>query len=188
MSTPALVLLDFQVDFLDPAGRLPIDPAAAEALIRNTQRLIARQTAAGGPLVVVANAFGRRDAIGNWFRRGAAVEGSPGARLDARLQVPAGAVHFAKSRSSAFTQPDLEPFLRARGVTALCLCGVFAEGCVRATAIDALKRGFEVHVPADLVASNAAWKTRWALRSMRRQGAHIDPAIGPPSPAERDGG
>jgi nicotinamidase-related amidase len=51
--------------------------------------------------------------------------------------------------------------------------GVFAEGCVRSTVVEAVKRGYTVHVIANAVASNAAWKKRFALWAMKRAGADI---------------
>jgi len=53
--------------------------------------------------------------------------------------------------------------------------GVFAEGCVRSTVLDALKRGFGVVVSDRGVATNAAWKKRFALWAMSRAGAAVVP-------------
>jgi nicotinamidase-related amidase len=58
-----------------------------------------------------------------------------------------------------------------RGVEKLYVSGVFAEGCVRSTLVDAIERGYVVNVIADAVASNASWKRRVAPWSMRRSGA-----------------
>jgi len=80
---------------------------------------------------------------------------------------------IAKSRPSAFSNPDLDSLLRARGVQVLYVLGVFAEGCVRATVLDAVQRGYTVRVLEEAVASNAGWKKRFALWAMKRGGADI---------------
>lgn len=64
--------------------------------------------------------------------------------------------------------------------------GVFAEGCVRASVVEAVKLGYTVNVIADAVATNATWKKAFALWAMARAGATILPSIDSPSgPAER---
>lgn len=65
--------------------------------------------------------------------------------------------------------------MRAENITDLYVMGVFAEGCVRATVIDARHRGYAVHVLANAVASNASWKKRFGLWAMNRAGAVIVP-------------
>jgi nicotinamidase-related amidase len=69
------------------------------------------------------------------------------------------------------------PFLRTNGVKDLYVLGVFAEGCVRSTAVDAVKRGYTVHVVADAVAGNAAWKKAFALWAMTTPSASYRAAV-----------
>ena len=66
---------------------------------------------------------------------------------------------------------------RSHGIQDIYVLGVFAEGCVRSTAVDAVKHGYTVHVIADAVASNAAWKKAFALWAMARAGAQILPSV-----------
>ena len=74
----------------------------------------------------------------------------------------------------ALTQVNAFPScLRAHGVQDVYVLGVFAEGCVRSTVVDVVKRGYTVHAIADAVASNAAWKKAFALWAMDRAEAEI---------------
>lgn len=81
---------------------------------------------------------------------------------------------------SAFeaTNEDLEWWLRRQGVDTLTLCGLTTEYCVRATALDALRAGFEVQVVTDAVApvEQHAGDGQAALDAMDAAGVRLLPA------------
>jgi nicotinamidase-related amidase len=179
MSKTAVLLMDLQKDFLDhDHGRMPVDRTGAAAVVSVANAVLSGVALPGAQVVRVLNQFPRSQRIGNWVRRGAALAGSEGAGPDPRLVEAAAAKVITKSRPSAFSNPELEPFLRSQGVDELVVIGVFAEGCVRSTVRDALRRGWRVTVVEGAVASDAAWKKRFALWSMRRAGARIVPDMG----------
>ncbi|WP_206047096.1 cysteine hydrolase family protein, partial [Noviherbaspirillum denitrificans] len=93
--------------------------------------------------------------------------------LDARIRNDGSFRIFAKASASAFSNPELDRYLHMEKISDLYVMGVFAEGCVRSTVLDARRRGFKVHVLADAVASNAPWKKRFGIWSMKRAGANI---------------
>lgn len=178
MPGSAVLLMDLQHDFLGaPGSRLPVDADGAAAVIRAANAILAGEVLAFAVPVVVMNRFPASANVANFFRNGAAVEGSAGVQLDSRVHNAAGRLVVYKSQSSAFTNPELDAYLRAQGVRELYVLGVFAEGCVRATVRDALRRGYKVNVIADAVASNASWKKWLALRAMRRAGANVLPGV-----------
>ena len=98
----ALLVLDLQVDFVDPAGRLPISRDQISPVLAAANRAIA---AANGHLAVayIGNEYGFWDIPGNWFRRGAAMKSSFGSALDPLVTRIAGAPYFAKHRGDAFS-------------------------------------------------------------------------------------
>jgi nicotinamidase-related amidase len=169
----AVLLIDLQTDFLDPRGRMPVDWHDAEAVIDAANAILSGQVLRGVLPIAIVNEFSPSARIANFFRHNAAIAGSEGAKQDARIAQREDMAIFAKQRASAFSNGDLTSFLRARHVAKLYVAGVFAEGCVRATVLGAMKLGFEVFVFADAVASNARWKKWLALWSMRRAGAVI---------------
>lgn len=174
MSRSAVLLLDLQHDFLGAVGgRMPVDPAGAAAVLKTANAILDGAVLPGALRILVVNEFPATQRMANFFRRGAAVAGTLGAALDARLHAVGAARVFSKAQSSAFTNPDLEPYLRAENITALYILGVFAEGCVRATVTDARMRGFAVTVLTDAIATNAPWKLQFALWAMRRAGATL---------------
>ena len=67
----------------------------------------------------------------------------------------------------------MENYLKDHGINELFVMGVFAEGYVGATALDALRHGYKVNVIADAVATNGSWKKQFVLWSMNRSGATL---------------
>jgi nicotinamidase-related amidase len=168
----ALLLIDLQIDFLADDGRLPVGAANAERVISVANRMVALFEERCWPVIVIANQFKKSDVMGNFFRRNAAVEGSAGGEVDPRVMVR-GTRRFSKAKSSAFTNPELSGYLKSAGIDRVVVCGVYAEGCVRATAFDALKTGLDAVVLWDGVASNRQAKYKWALSHMRKRGVQV---------------
>jgi nicotinamidase-related amidase len=165
----ALLLIDLQIDFLSDNGRLPVGAANAERVISVANRMVALFEERGWPIIVIYNQFKKSDVMGNFFRRYAAVEGSEGGKIDPRVLVH-DARYFSKAKSSAFTNPNFSEYLKMNGVDHVVICGVYAEGCVRATAFDALKSNLDTVVLSDGVSSNRKSKYKWALSHLRKRG------------------
>jgi nicotinamidase/pyrazinamidase len=65
---------------------------------------------------------------------------------------------------------SLADWLRQRGVSEVDICGLATDHCVRATALDARREGFDARVLTSLVAGVAPETTRVALQQMRQAG------------------
>lgn len=170
----ALLLIDLQIDFLADDGRLPVGAANAERVIANANRMVALFAEQRLPICVIANQFKRSDALGNFFRRYAAMEGTEGGYIDPRVVVH-DARSFSKAKTSAFTNPDLGAYLKAALIDRVVICGVYTEGCVRATAFDALRAGLETVVISNGVASRRTATYKWALTHMQKRGVRVVP-------------
>jgi len=185
MVKAAVLLMDLQRDFLNrDEGRMPVDGPGAEAVLRVANEVLSEKILDETLPILVLNQFPATARFANFFRNGAAVAGSAGAELDSRLQSSGSEKVITKASPNAFSNPELELYLRTHDVQELYVLGVFAEGCVRSTVIEAIKLGYTVYVIAGGVATNAAWKKRLALWAMKRAGAKILPsllAIAPPS-------
>lgn len=165
---------------------MPVDEQGAQAVIRVANQVLSGRILAGTLPILVKNQFPATARVGNFFRRGAAICGTTGAELDRRLVRSGSELVITKSSPSAFSNPELGRYLFNHGIKDIYVLGVFAEGCVRATAVDAVKHGYTVHVIADAVASNAAYKKAFALWAMARAGAEILPSvISPGRPVKR---
>jgi len=165
----ALLLIDFQEDFLAAAGRMPVDQGQVRPVIEAAQHAVDEAQRNGDLIVKIGNEFRPSDVIGNVFRHHAAMKDSPGAAWDARID-PLGAPYVPKWKSDAFCNPDLTALLQEARVGQLRLAGLFAKACVSATAKGAHKRGFTVQVIGDATACSSNKSRQSALDKLRRQG------------------
>jgi len=67
----------------------------------------------------------------------------------------------------------LGAWLRERGITHLHVCGIATDFCVRATALDGLKEGFDVSVLKSLVAAVDEEAGEKALAEIAEHGGHV---------------
>lgn len=169
----ALLVLDLQVDFVERGGRMPIAADQIEQVLKMSNLAIEASAARQMAIVYIGNEYTRWDIPGNWFRRNAARAGTPGAALDPHLNRIVGAPYFPKRRGDAFSNPDLERFLRAHQIGRVVLCGVYAGDCVTATAHGALGRGISVFILSDAVGAASATARRLALARLSQTGAQI---------------
>lgn len=170
----ALLVLDLQIDFLEPQGRLPIAREEVAPVLAAANRAIAAAAARRTAVVYIGNEFTSWDVLGNLFRHGAAMRGTPGAALDPRLTKLAGAPYFSKDRADAFSNPALGNFLRSHRIASVVVCGVFADACVSATTKAALARGLKVALLADAVGAASDSARRRALVALGRAGAKVE--------------
>ena len=178
MPGSAVLLMDLQTDFLAAEGaKMPVAASDAERILATANKVFSGALLDSALRVVVVNRFPRSARIANFFRHYAALAGTAGAELDPRLRPNGVAKIIAKAAPSAFSNPELDALLKAAAVARIYIFGVFAEGCVRSTALDALRRGYAVTVPVDAIGTNAGWKRAFALWSMRRAGVALVPTL-----------
>ncbi len=165
----ALVVVDVQNDFADPAGNLAV--AGGEAVIPAINRELEMATNAGATVVFTQD--WHPESTPHFAKDGGpwpvhCVAGTWGAELHPELSVPPDAARIHKGVNgedgySGFTvrdavtgdpsPTDLEPRLRAAGIDTVVVVGLATDYCVKATAIDARRLGFEVSVLTDAIAA-----------------------------------
>jgi nicotinamidase/pyrazinamidase len=144
----ALVIVDFQNDFA-PGGALAV--AHGDEIAGHLNDL----TASGRYDLVVATRDWHPPDHGSFAAAGGrwpehCVAGSPGAQLHPSLDAARVDVIVDKGRDpstegySGFDGTNLAELLRERGITHVTVAGLATDYCVRATALDALREGFEV--------------------------------------------
>ena len=166
----ALMLIDFQRDFLRPDGRMPVAAGHVEPVLAAAGRAAAFARRSAIPVVAIGNEFEPGDWLGNLFRRRASIRGSPGALWDERLPLD-GARYLPKAQCDAFSNPQLDATLRSLGVKRIVVAGLFAQACVSATARSALARGFEVSLLADAIAGSSDASRERAIGRLVKKGA-----------------
>jgi nicotinamidase/pyrazinamidase len=165
----ALVVVDLQNDFADPAGGLSV--AGGDAIVPLVNAHV-REAVEEGALVVATQDW-HPGSTPHFEKDGGiwpvhCVGGTWGAELHPAFELPADAPRVRKGTHgedgySGFTMRDpqtgvempteLESILRAAGVERFVVCGLATDYCVKATALDAARLGFETVLLADAVAA-----------------------------------
>jgi nicotinamidase/pyrazinamidase len=165
----ALLVVDVQNDFADPAGGLSV--AGGDAIIPSIDREI---LAAGenGATVAFTQDW-HPESTPHFAKDGGiwpvhCVADTWGAQFHPGLTVPEDSARIRKGVNgedgySGFTMRDpvtgetvpteLEALLRDRGIARVVVVGLATDYCVRATALDAARLGFETSVLTDAIAA-----------------------------------
>lgn len=165
----ALVIVDVQNDFADPAGSLSVKGGDAVVPVINGEIDMARS--AGATIVAtqdwhpVSTPHFEKDG-GIWPVH--CVGGTWGAELHPELAFPDGAPRVRKGSNgedgySGFTMRDpttgeqmpteLDGLLRENGIERVVVVGLATDYCVSATALDATRLGYETSLLTDAIAA-----------------------------------
>jgi nicotinamidase/pyrazinamidase len=163
----ALLVVDVQNDFADPAGSLSV--AGAPGVLPRIVREVGRAAQAGA--VVVYTQDWHPPSTPHFAKDGGVwpvhcVAGTWGAELHPDLPADGPVVRKGSNGEdgySGFTMSDpvsgtdmpteLEGLLRSRGITRVVVCGLATDYCVSATALDAVRLGFATTVLTDAIAA-----------------------------------
>jgi nicotinamidase/pyrazinamidase len=164
-SRTALVVVDLQNDFADPAGSLSVSGGEAIVPVVNAQIGTAR---AAGALIVRTQDWHPpstphfqkdggiwpvhcvRDTWGAELHPGLVADG-PVVRKGANGEDGYSGFTMRDPLSGATIPTELEALLRERRVERVVVCGLATDYCVKATALDAAQLGFETSVVADAI-------------------------------------
>ena len=164
-SRAGLIVVDFQNDFADPGGSLSVSGGASILPTINAE--VAAATA-NGALVAYTQDW-HPESTPHFARDGGiwpvhCVRGTWGAELHPELIVDGPRVRKGTNGEdgySGFTMRDpvsgettpteLEGILRERNIAQVVVCGLATDYCVKATALDAVRLGFETAVLVDAI-------------------------------------
>jgi nicotinamidase-related amidase len=138
---PAVIVIDLLKGFTDPTFPLGSD---LDAVLSATSQVLAAARDVSAPIFHTAVGYGEdlRDA-GIWGLKLEALRsmlrGSEATELEPRLGRLPGEPIVLKKYASAFFGTDLVSRLSAQAVDTLVITGCTTSGCVRATAVDALR-------------------------------------------------
>lgn len=151
---PALIVVDVNVGFTDPASPLVCD---LESVVEAIRRLLDEARRAELPVVYTTVSYdeaARRTAAAFLDKIPALLTLEAGSRwieIDPRLEPLPGEPVLNKLFASAFFGTPLASFLAAEGCDSLIVTGASTSGCVRATVVDALQHGYRPIVPREAV-------------------------------------
>lgn len=173
----ALIVVDVQNDFL-PGGALPV--AQGDNIFEPINRIMPRFR------YVVATRDWHpiehphfRPHGGVWPYH--CIKETPGAQFSPKLQIEhvddvvSKGVEPTSDGYSGFDSTDLRERLRARGIGRVFVCGLATDYCVKATALEAVARGFDTVVLTDAIAAVNVRPADEddALREMSSHGIHF---------------
>ncbi|MDH4335094.1 MAG: isochorismatase family protein [Chloroflexota bacterium] len=189
--TTALIVVDLQNDFADPAGSLSV--RGGEEVVGRVNDQVQRAVAAGAPVFYTQDwhpastpHFAKDGGI--WPVH--CVADTWGADFHPNLIVAGESVRKGRDGEdgySGFTVRDpttgderptgLEASLRQLRVTEVVVCGLATDYCVRATALDAARLGFRATLLTDAVAAVdlASGDGERALTEMSAAGITLEP-------------
>jgi nicotinamidase/pyrazinamidase len=165
--TTALIVVDVQNDFADPAGSLFVK--GAESVLRMVNGEIRSATEAGA--MVVYTQDWHPESTTHFAKDGGiwpvhCVGGSWGAAFHPELTVAGPAVKKGVNGEDGYsgfsmkdpttgekTPTELESVLRERGIEKVVVVGLATDYCVSATALDATRLGFGTEVLQDAIAA-----------------------------------
>ena len=163
--TTALVVVDLQNDFADPGGGLAVGGGAEIVPIVNGE--VASAVSNGG--LVVYTQDWHPESTPHFAKDGGTwpvhcVGGTWGAELHPDLRVDGPRIRKGENGEdgySGFAMRDpasgetiptaLEGLLRERGIERVVVCGLATDYCVKATALDATRLGFETYLLQDAI-------------------------------------
>ena len=161
----ALVLVDLQNDFCDPAGVMGSKGEGLEAIrsiLPAVSSLLACAREAGVMVVHVKAEYGGANQSDVSLFAGAGVSatacclpGSWGAEIVPEVAPRPGEPVEVKNRFSGFVDTGLEKLLRTNHIRTVVVVGVATQCCVESTVRDAALRDYYVVVPRDCVAARA---------------------------------
>jgi nicotinamidase-related amidase len=187
--TTALVMIDFQRDFVDPGGfgeALGNDVSLLRRAVTPAQQILQAARTAG--MLVVHTREGHRPdladcppskkargrlktGIGDPGPMGRIlVRGESGHDIVKELTPAAGEPVVDKPGKGAFYATDLHAILENRHIARLVVCGVTTEVCVNTTVREANDRGYDCLVLEDCVASYFPELHTAALAMVKAQG------------------
>ena len=130
----ALLIIDVQRGLFDH----PTAIYKAKELLENLNTLIDKAHQAGVPVIYIQH-----------DNQKLLLKDSRGWQLHPELRPQPGDLHVYKQHGDAFEETPLVNELEERQIRRVIACGLVTHGCVRATCLGALQRGFQVTLVSD---------------------------------------
>jgi len=152
--SPALIVVDMNVGFTDPASPLVCD---LEDVVDTIRKLLDEARRAELPVVytTVSYSEGDKRTAATFIDKVPALltleAGSRWAEIDPRIAPRPDEPMLNKLFASAFFGTPLASLLASAGCDSLIVTGASTSGCVRATVVDALQHGYRPIVPREAV-------------------------------------
>ncbi|CAN6243911.1 unnamed protein product [Urochloa humidicola] len=177
-SNTAMLVIDMQKEFVDPAMGSPAFLAGGEAILPTVTQAVELARQRGIFIVWVVREHDPAGRDVELFRRhfysggkGPAMKGSKGAEMADGLIIKEEDYKVVKTRFSSFFATNLDSVLKTAGIKNLVVVGVQTPNCVRQTVFDAVALDYEkVTVIVDATAATNPEIQLGNIRDMKNIG------------------
>jgi maleamate amidohydrolase len=169
----AVVVVDFQLGFTDPAspmGRSPYTKAAVE----RAGEVLREARALDVPVLHTVVEYASKAEVGKWKTRSleAFTPGTDLVNVDPRVWSD-GDLLVKKRFPSAFFGTDVASILRHLDVDTVVIMGCTTSGCIRASVVDAFSHGFRTIVAEDCCGDHEVAAHEANLLDVKRRYADV---------------
>ncbi|MBC7323552.1 MAG: nicotinamidase [Acetomicrobium sp.] len=175
----ALIIVDLQVDFC-PGGNLPVPEG--DEIVPIANKLVEHFERQEGQIVFSRDwhpdkHMSFKECGGPWPAH--CVQNTRGAEFHHDLFIPPSAIVVSKATEplkeaySAFDGTRLSETLHEAGIERVFICGLATDVCVKSTALDAIKLGYDTYVIQDASRGITKESVEQSLKEMKNVGVKI---------------
>lgn len=169
----ALIVIDIQEDYTGQQAKKRYRDG--DRIIAASNALLEQARQKGLPVVYIENVID--NPLIGFLAGGVNAPGAPGTATDRRILKVAGARTFTKNRADAFSNPELDAFLRQTQVNKVLITGLDAAYCVNATTRGALNRGYKVTLYPEGIATESGTNINKLVKGWREAGAEVKAGV-----------
>ncbi|QAA34884.1 cysteine hydrolase family protein [Clostridium manihotivorum] len=144
----ALLVIDIQEDMTGVTATKPHPYKNSEELINNVNSVIKLSKEKG--IVVVYIKYEYRNSLLSRTLIGKLIKDTAGSEIDSRINIVSDNI-YSKGKGDAFSNPNLDTFLKQNNINELFLVGLDASACVLKTSVGGKSRGYKVSVLKDAI-------------------------------------
>jgi nicotinamidase-related amidase len=168
ISKKAILIVDIQNDFTGENAKMPVDSNQATQMIINLNKIIDHSKELGLIVVYIGNEYSKFDIL-NIFRNFAALKGTDGIKMDNRLHVVTEN-YFSKQKGNAFSNPELDKFLKHKNISEVFIGGLYAEACIYGTTKGAIRNNYLTTILTDCIATKTEVKRNKMIEKYEKLG------------------
>jgi len=166
-----LLVVDMQKGLLDTQSAQHIAKPMLCEVINNVNDNIRKANAKHIPILYIRNES--NNSFQNFFTGNVCKAGSKQAEIDNRVLKDTNALVFVKNSPSTFSNTSFVKYIDENNFDKIFICGLMAEGCINATAMEGLKRHKRFLMVEPAIGSQYIWLKNWMIKKYRKKGLQI---------------
>jgi nicotinamidase-related amidase len=165
----ALLIVDIQEDYTGQQARKKYKDG--DKIVAASNALLTEAQTKGVLVIYIKNVF--TNPLISAMAGGLNAPESPGTEMDSRLIKVTGSQTFSKNQSDAFSNQELDAYLRKNQINKVMITGLDAAYCVNATVRGALNRGYTVVIYPKALATESSKSIEKLSQDWEKAGAQV---------------